>query len=106
MDDRRSADRAPPRRGLREGGRTTGHLRVRDRWPPLARQGARTVAQAEGPRMRIEGKTFIVTGGRSGLGEATAQLLEGEGATVVVADLPETDVTDEAAVRALVASCE
>jgi len=56
--------------------------------------------------MRIAGKTFIVTGGRSGLGEATAQLLEGEGATVVVADLPDTDVTDEAAVRALVASCE
>ena len=56
--------------------------------------------------MRIDGKTFIVTGGRSGLGEATAALLEREGATVVVADLPETDVTDEAAVRELVASCD
>ena len=52
--------------------------------------------------MRIEGRTFLVTGGRSGLGEATAALLEREGATVVIADLPETDVTDEAAVRALI----
>ena len=52
--------------------------------------------------MRIDGRTFVVTGGKSGLGEATAALLEREGATVVVADLPETDVTDEAAVRALI----
>jgi NAD(P)-dependent dehydrogenase (short-subunit alcohol dehydrogenase family) len=55
--------------------------------------------------VRIDGKTFVVTGGRSGLGEATAQLLEREGATVVIADLPETDVTDEGAVGTLVASC-
>ncbi len=55
--------------------------------------------------MRIDGKTFLVTGGKSGLGEATAALLEAEGATVVIADLPETDVTDEEAVRELVASC-
>jgi NAD(P)-dependent dehydrogenase (short-subunit alcohol dehydrogenase family) len=52
--------------------------------------------------MRISGRTFVVTGGRSGLGEATAAMLEREGATVAIADLPETDVTDEAAVRALV----
>ena len=51
--------------------------------------------------MRVEGKTFVVTGGRSGLGEATAAMLEREGASVVVADLPETDVTDEAAVARL-----
>ena len=56
--------------------------------------------------MRIEGRTFLVTGGRSGLGEATAALLEGEGARVVIADLPETDVTSEDAVRELVASCD
>jgi NAD(P)-dependent dehydrogenase (short-subunit alcohol dehydrogenase family) len=55
--------------------------------------------------VRIEGKTFIVTGGRSGLGAATAALLEQEGATVAIADLPETDVTDEAAVRTLVDGC-
>ena len=52
--------------------------------------------------MRIGGRTFVVTGGRSGLGAATAAMLEREGATVVVADLPETDVTDEEAVRALI----
>jgi len=51
--------------------------------------------------VRIDGKTFLVTGGRSGLGEATAALLESKGATVVIADLPETDVTDADAVRAL-----
>ena len=55
--------------------------------------------------MQIEGRTFVVTGGRSGLGEATAALLEREGATVAIADLPETDVTDEAAVRTLVKGC-
>ena len=52
--------------------------------------------------MKIAGKTFLVTGGLSGLGEATAALLEREGATVVIADLPETDVTDAEAVRALI----
>lgn len=56
--------------------------------------------------MEIRGKTFLVTGGRSGLGEATARLLESEGATVVIADLPEVDVTDEDAVRTLVESCK
>ena len=52
--------------------------------------------------MQIAGKTFVVTGGLSGLGEATAAMLEAEGAGVVIADLPETDVTDDAAVRALI----
>ena len=55
--------------------------------------------------MEIRGKTFVVTGGRSGLGEATAAMLEREGATAVIADLPETDVTDADAVQALVDSC-
>ena len=35
--------------------------------------------------MLIRGKTFVVTGGRSGLGEATAAMLEREGATAVIA---------------------
>ena len=52
--------------------------------------------------MEITGRTFLVTGGRSGLGEATARLLEDAGGRAVIADLPETDVTDEGAVRALV----
>jgi NAD(P)-dependent dehydrogenase (short-subunit alcohol dehydrogenase family) len=56
--------------------------------------------------VKIAGKTFLVTGGRSGLGAATAALLEAEGARVVIADLPETDVTDEGAVRALVGSLD
>ena len=52
--------------------------------------------------MRVDGRRFVVTGGRSGLGEATAALLEHEGANVVIADLPETDVTDADAVAALI----
>ncbi len=56
--------------------------------------------------MQILGKTYLVTGGRSGLGAATAAMLEEAGARVVIADLPETDVTDEEAVRALVQSCD
>ncbi|MBA3476630.1 MAG: SDR family NAD(P)-dependent oxidoreductase [Actinobacteria bacterium] len=56
--------------------------------------------------MRIDGRTFLVTGGRSGLGAATAALLEESGGRVLIADLPETDVTDEESVRALVESCD
>ena len=53
--------------------------------------------------MRLEGKTFLVTGGRSGLGAAVVSMLEDAGSSAVVADLPECDVTDEASVEALVA---
>jgi NAD(P)-dependent dehydrogenase (short-subunit alcohol dehydrogenase family) len=60
--------------------------------------------------MEIEGRTYLVAGGGSGLGGATAEMLADEGANVVVADLKgetaggnvrfvETDVTDEASVR-------
>ena len=62
--------------------------------------------------MHIEENTFLVTGGGSGLGEATASMLAASGARVVVADLKgeapkggrfvETDVTDEGSVRAAV----
>ena len=55
--------------------------------------------------MEIAGRTFLVTGGKSGLGEATAARLEGAGGAVEVLDLPETDVTDEDAVRERVAAC-
>jgi NAD(P)-dependent dehydrogenase (short-subunit alcohol dehydrogenase family) len=55
--------------------------------------------------VEIRGRTFLVTGGRSGLGEATAGLLESKGAAVEILDLPETDVTDEGAVRERVAAC-
>jgi NAD(P)-dependent dehydrogenase (short-subunit alcohol dehydrogenase family) len=60
--------------------------------------------------MDVEGCTFLVTGGGSGLGTATARLLDKGGANVVVADLKgeatgdnsrfvETDVTDEESVQ-------
>jgi NAD(P)-dependent dehydrogenase (short-subunit alcohol dehydrogenase family) len=60
--------------------------------------------------MEIEGRTFLVAGGGSGLGSATTEMLTNEGANAVVADLRgeaagdnvrfvETDVTDEASVR-------
>ena len=60
--------------------------------------------------METRGRVFLVTGGGSGLGAATARMLEGEGANVVVADLRgegagpnarfvETDVTDEGSVN-------
>jgi NAD(P)-dependent dehydrogenase (short-subunit alcohol dehydrogenase family) len=62
--------------------------------------------------VRIEENTFLVAGGGSGLGEATARMLVASGARVVVADLKgeapeggrfvETDVTDESSVRAAV----
>ena len=37
--------------------------------------------------MKMQGATFLVTGGASGLGEATAQRLHAGGANVVIADL-------------------
>jgi NAD(P)-dependent dehydrogenase (short-subunit alcohol dehydrogenase family) len=60
--------------------------------------------------MEARGYTFLVTGGGSGLGAATANFLAKEGANVVVADLKgevagdnarfvETDVTDEGSVK-------
>jgi NAD(P)-dependent dehydrogenase (short-subunit alcohol dehydrogenase family) len=52
--------------------------------------------------VEVAGRTFLVTGGRSGLGAATAATLEEAGGRAVIADLPECDVTDEGAVRALV----
>ena len=70
--------------------------------------------------MEIGGKTFLISGGGSGLGAATAQTLVAHGANVVIADLnadtgaataaalgpaarfATTDVTDEAAVQAAV----
>jgi NAD(P)-dependent dehydrogenase (short-subunit alcohol dehydrogenase family) len=72
--------------------------------------------------MRIEGSTFIVSGGASGLGEATARMLVAEGGRVVIADLKDaegrtlaaelggaaryvrTDVVDEASATAAVAA--
>lgn len=70
--------------------------------------------------MNIEQKTFLITGGASGLGEATARLLAAQGARLVLADLNtdageslaeelgsaarfcQTDVSDEVQMRAAV----
>ncbi len=63
--------------------------------------------------MEVQGRTFLITGGGSGLGAATAERLAGSGANVVAADLEaeeigddfrfvETDVTDEESVQAAV----
>ena len=41
------------------------------------------------PRMNLEGSSAIVTGGASGIGEASARQLAGLGSRVVVADLQE-----------------
>src|ERR1035437_8540384 len=70
------------------------------------------------PDMDLNGTAAIVSGGASGLGEATARVLAAAGATVVVADLNEEggkrvageiggvfarmDVSDEASVQAAV----
>jgi NAD(P)-dependent dehydrogenase (short-subunit alcohol dehydrogenase family) len=72
--------------------------------------------------MQLPGSTFIVTGGASGLGEATARTLHGGGASVVIADVQaaqgealarelgerarfvKTDVTSEADGQAAVAA--
>jgi NAD(P)-dependent dehydrogenase (short-subunit alcohol dehydrogenase family) len=62
--------------------------------------------------VQIDGNTFLVAGGGSGLGAATTNMLAASGARVVVADLKgeapqdgrfvETDVTDEDSVRGAV----
>src|SRR6476619_6743000 len=70
------------------------------------------------PRMELNGTSAVVSGGASGLGEATARVLAAAGATVVIADLNQdrgkqiadeiggqfarTDVADEASVQAAV----
>jgi len=67
--------------------------------------------------LQLQSSVFVVTGGASGLGEATVRMLVGEGARVVIADVNESagaklqselganarfmrvDVTDESSVR-------
>ena len=50
--------------------------------------------------LNLKDKVVIVTGGAAGIGRATAEAFEREGATVVVWDLPEVNVTSTEAVNA------
>ncbi len=70
--------------------------------------------------MEINGRTFLISGGGSGLGAATARLLSDSGANIVIADISaetgqatasslgtnarfaQTDVSDEASVKAAI----
>lgn len=87
-------------------------------WPAGGDAGGHQGASPEGAGpLRIEGAVALVTGGASGLGEATVRRLHRRGARIVIADVAadrgqalaaelgpgatfvETDVTDEPSVR-------
>jgi len=53
--------------------------------------------------LNLQDKVVIVTGGAAGIGRATVEAFEQEGATVVVWDLPQVDVTNGEAVSAAAA---
>ena len=97
-----------------DGGTGTGTARVLAGSPALYSGGQASML----PAMELSGTTAIISGGASGLGEATARMLAAAGSTVVIADLNEergkavaaetggefvkTDVSDEASVTAAV----
>ena len=59
--------------------------------------------------MEIRNGTFVVSGGASGLGAATARMLAGAGGNVVIADLKEDDgvaLARELGARARFARCD
>jgi NAD(P)-dependent dehydrogenase (short-subunit alcohol dehydrogenase family) len=97
--------------------RSTGNFPARPR-PGLARRQLFTMLAG----MELNGTSAVVTGGASGLGEATARVLAAAGAHVVIADLNEqlgkqvageiggqfarTNVTDEEDAAAAIAAAE
>ncbi len=76
-----------------------------------------------GTPFRIDGRTALVTGGASGIGEQTSRVLDEAGANVIIVDIDQTqaeqlaselpgatyrifDITDEAAARTGMQSVE
>src|SRR3970282_554474 len=80
-----------PRRAVRRGEPelaapvdARGHRRGR---PAVRRAAARARRALEEIRMRLEGKTAVVTGAASGIGRATAETLALAGAHVILGDV-------------------
>lgn len=82
---------------------------------PLSATTPRRVTRRSATGPRFKGKVALITGGSSGIGRATAEVLRAEGAELVIGDLKEpegldfqeiiyrrADVRDEAQVSALV----
>src|SRR5688500_10203693 len=111
---RRGSQRASPPRA-RSTGKRGRALATSRSWP------CESPPLPKNEPMKIENHAFLVAGGGSGLGAATARMLVDAGAKVVVADLNDaaewsnapastvrylrTDVTDEAEVQAAVELC-
>jgi NAD(P)-dependent dehydrogenase (short-subunit alcohol dehydrogenase family) len=53
---------------------------------------------------RLFGKIALVTGAANGIGAGCAQMFQAQGATVISVDIPDCDVTNEAAVARLIAT--
>ena len=77
-EDWQHADRAVEPRGRRDAGHVDDH-------------DVQDAGQIGDKAMQLKGSTFIVTGGASGLGEATARMVVAGGGNAVLADLKEAE---------------